>query len=1264
MENIFLHLLNMSITAAILAVVVMALRLVFHRAPRWIHCLLWALVAVRLLCPFSIESDLSLMPSTPAVTVPERVEISTPVITPSIPSDTPSVSPIVPDTPVTNPDVGGTVTTPATPVVPDSSVAAPGDSVDPWQVALAVATQAWLLGMLAMAVYAVVTTLRLRRQVREAAHIEGNLWQCDHIRTPFILGVFRPRIYLPSDLNGAARDSVIAHEQAHLRRGDHFWKPLGFLLLTVYWFNPVLWVAYVLLCRDIEAACDERVVRDMTAPDRKAYSEALLACSAPRRLISACPLAFGETSVKSRIKSVLSYKKPTVWILVAALLVSAVAGVCLLTDRPVAEQEPDDPPAVTDEEDPATAPVGETHVVGGCGLLRDGWVKEVFGDSVEGSLPIKAFYTYDELDAFLTKYAEDDFYLKREDFSAFDADWFAENALLMIYLEYPPTSSALPKVASYVYSEDGTDLSVRLHVYVPSFSDTAVGAWRLFSGIKKSDLEGVDTLTAILEAEIPNDHYVAAIEVTEHPDKAVEKWRQWLPSNEGWALSYMVEDWEEADRWGDSQSVNRAFTFDTAFNFSGHTHYFSTDSDALLRDDGALLWLTEEEGAFLRWIAVYYAQDNEDIWYVNFSHPVSYYEYNYAATPTVLDDPTLRTILTQDGWEKNGTSSRGCIAQFSLGGKVYFLTADGRYLRYTDTDYLDMTLALTEDEQAYMASILHRSVWADEAWMVGKVTGHAAEQDYVVMKLTDSSKYTSDIADGVEIHVSMRYMAGELPAVGSTIRVSYDGYIGSQDVDGYFHPLVYAHYLTVTSNPNGSTTTTPPTNTTTTTPTVSPVSKTATVIFTRTSKNNLTERQREKLFGTSSVLAIESFDALASYKTYSLGLSEQEYDAAFFQEYALLLTAYETPSGSYRPTAAVYTYSADGSTLSVGLDEYQPEGLVTDDIGEWMILSVIRRADMEGVTQFTSYVRAKRPDYSISLLTNPSATPQYATEKWSKAISVYEGSPLRNMIASAMTDEYVGLWDYPSDVLFDVKLVLKGSTYYYDLDKNILIAGNGEWSNSMSLTYCYRGMPTESVNLIRWCLARCSEDNEDLWFVASSHPTTEFTYSPYSYKYYSSPVYSRIALLNTAEMREIARRTNWVANKERGRFYDAQYTLGGALYYVDFEHKEIVNETQTQVSPLTDAEMAYLRSVMNVDGWAQRTEISGYVVTSRPDKGYITLQVDSKYADEISGTITVSLLYWTGETPAVGSHIAVKYDDYKDVDPLETTIWAWSIAKT
>lgn len=309
MESVFLHLLNMSVTAGWLVLAVVVLRLVFRRAPKWIHCLLWVLVAVRLLCPVSIESALSLIPST------ETVPVDTFLYdTPAIHSGVPVVDAVV------------------NPVISNSFAPRPGDSVNPMQVVSILAAYVWVLGMVAMVLYALISTLRLRRRVREAAYVRENIWQCDRIATPFILGVFRPRIYLPTLLGAEEARSVVAHERAHLARRDHWWKPLGFLLLTVYWFNPLLWLGYVLLCRDIEAACDQRVVRDMDTDGRREYSRVLLACSAPRHVIAACPLAFGETGVKTRIKSVLHYKKPAFWLVITALVATVVAAVCLLTN--------------------------------------------------------------------------------------------------------------------------------------------------------------------------------------------------------------------------------------------------------------------------------------------------------------------------------------------------------------------------------------------------------------------------------------------------------------------------------------------------------------------------------------------------------------------------------------------------------------------------------------------------------------------------------------------------------------------------------------------------------------------------------------------------------------------------------------------------------------------------------------------------------------------------------------------------------------------
>lgn len=326
MESVFLHLVNMSITAGWLVLVVMVLRLVFRRAPKWIHCLFWALVALRLIFPLSIESAISLIPS--AETVPVDTFLYE---TPIIHSGVPVVDNVV------------------NPIISESLAPQPMDSVNPTQVVSMVATYVWVLGMVAMVLYALITTARLWWRVRESVSLRDNVRLCDRIATPFILGLFRPRIYLPTTLAAGDSASVLAHERAHIRRRDHWWKPLGFLLLSVYWFNPLLWVGYILLCRDIEAACDEKVIHHMDVAQRKAYSASLLACSAPRHLITACPLAFGETGVKNRIKSVLNYKKPAFWIIIVAVAATVVAAVCLLTNpkTPASDTQVEQPDSTT-----------------------------------------------------------------------------------------------------------------------------------------------------------------------------------------------------------------------------------------------------------------------------------------------------------------------------------------------------------------------------------------------------------------------------------------------------------------------------------------------------------------------------------------------------------------------------------------------------------------------------------------------------------------------------------------------------------------------------------------------------------------------------------------------------------------------------------------------------------------------------------------------------------------------------------------------------
>ena len=330
MTDIFLGFLNRSLAAGILILAVVLVRLVFKKAPRWLLCALWALAAVRLVCPVSIESVLSLIPSAEPVQ-PEIIVSAQPAITSGIPA----VDAIV------NPPLAAAFTP------------SPAQSANPLQIWTFLAACVWLAGIAALLLYAAVSALRLRLRVRTAVRLEGKVYQSEFVSSPFILGVIRPRIYLPYGLEAGAQAMVLAHERAHLRRGDQLWKPLGYLILAAYWFNPLCWLAYILFCRDIEAACDEKVVRELGEGCKAAYSRALLACSAPKKLITACPLAFGETGVKARIRSVLNYKKPAFWLVLAAVLVSAAVAVCFLTD-PKREDPAQNPPAA--EEAAAQAP--------------------------------------------------------------------------------------------------------------------------------------------------------------------------------------------------------------------------------------------------------------------------------------------------------------------------------------------------------------------------------------------------------------------------------------------------------------------------------------------------------------------------------------------------------------------------------------------------------------------------------------------------------------------------------------------------------------------------------------------------------------------------------------------------------------------------------------------------------------------------------------------------------------------------------------------
>ena len=330
MDTVFSKLVHISLMANWLIVAVIVLRLLLKKVPRRVICVLWALVALRLMLPVSVESPVSMIPETTAIL---QEAVDTTLIHPeAVPSDR------IP----TEAQEGSTATE-----------AGGGQQISPLPLV-------WCVGVALMLCYLLLSYLRMGHLVAEAVPEAGNIWICDAVTTPFILGLLQPRIYLPSGLSGETKAYVIAHEQSHLRWKDHWWKPLAFVLLAVYWFDPFVWAAYGLVCRDIEFACDERVVRRFGMAEKKAYSVALLECSVRKRLVLACPVAFGETAVAKRVRNVLNYKKPRFWIILISTVVILAAAVGFLT-VPVKQATPDfKEPAPTADVPRETAPPAES----------------------------------------------------------------------------------------------------------------------------------------------------------------------------------------------------------------------------------------------------------------------------------------------------------------------------------------------------------------------------------------------------------------------------------------------------------------------------------------------------------------------------------------------------------------------------------------------------------------------------------------------------------------------------------------------------------------------------------------------------------------------------------------------------------------------------------------------------------------------------------------------------------------------------------------
>lgn len=332
MGDIFLKVLNMSFAAGWLIVVVIILRLIARKAPRWIICLLWGFVAIRLICPFTIESSFGVLPS----------------------------EEIMPKSILSESCRKWNITTGVEPVdglvnkyLGDIYHEGTSMAYDYGNILMSKLGTIWICGVLGLLLYGVIMNLRLRGHLKEAVLVQEKVYLCDYVRSPFVFGFFRPHIYLPSGLDESDMQYVIAHEKAHLQRKDHIWKVTAFLLLAIYWLHPLSWAAFILFCRDMELACDEKVIKNLSLPEKKAYSESLLSCSFKKRMVIVYPVTFGEVGVKQRVKSILKYKKPGFWVVSFSLLTCIVTGICFLTTLPQEHQTivmiPDAIPARTQQ---------------------------------------------------------------------------------------------------------------------------------------------------------------------------------------------------------------------------------------------------------------------------------------------------------------------------------------------------------------------------------------------------------------------------------------------------------------------------------------------------------------------------------------------------------------------------------------------------------------------------------------------------------------------------------------------------------------------------------------------------------------------------------------------------------------------------------------------------------------------------------------------------------------------------------------------------
>lgn len=485
MDKFFIDLINASINASWLILAVIALRLVLGKlkVPKSYQCILWILVAVRLICPVSIESNLSLIPS--AETIPYEILYAR---SPAIQSGIPAVNNIV------------------NPVLSETSAPKELTSVNPLQIYVYVCTRIWAFGALALLFFAIVSYLRIRRRVAIAIRMDdkSDIWQSEFVDTPFILGIFRPRIYLPFHMDPRQQTCVIAHERAHLRRKDHWWKPLAFLLLAVHWFNPLMWVAYIMFCQDIELACDEHVIRSMSADDKKVYSQTLLAFSISKSFVLTCPLAFGEIGVKERIGKIIKYRKPALWMAVIAAIAVVSLTACFMTSPKSEKQESENMAEISTEfQTESTAEITSKALesesgawdadtdqpMTGTPLTEEeiAWFNErftpIFMDKQGNSIGLNP------LTCFIMSYYDS---IENMDFTGFLA-YFPNGTDLTDETEF----EALKQVDGWKFGADVTleTMPVPIHKYTTDAINTILKG---YAGITVNDLKTIDSLTGVL----------------------------------------------------------------------------------------------------------------------------------------------------------------------------------------------------------------------------------------------------------------------------------------------------------------------------------------------------------------------------------------------------------------------------------------------------------------------------------------------------------------------------------------------------------------------------------------------------------------------------------------------------------------------------------------------------------------------------------------------------------------------------------------------